>query len=166
MYLVINHTGARSVELTSVKIYLSKCIKIILIISTALCFLSSSFPRLYVLVPMSETWNNAQSYCRSKYNDLAAVQNQEELAQLNQLIGTFYYVWTGLHTDTEAGFRMWAAGEPSFGLRQYKACVAMLATGKWSDVLCSSTSSFICYNGKTCRINMRIQQLQDKVKSA
>ncbi|KAK2894316.1 hypothetical protein Q8A73_016800 [Channa argus] len=45
------------------------------------------------------TWTDAQTYCRSKYSDLAIVQNVKQLAGLNQLIGSDQYVWIGLYPD-------------------------------------------------------------------
>lgn len=110
------------------------------------------------------SWAAAQSYCRSKYTDLAIVDNEEELAQLSQVIGGFSNVWIGLRPDPdawkwslenqdyygegEADFRMWGAGEPNGGLSYYKMCVAILRTGDWNDQLCNMLQYFICYDGK------------------
>lgn len=110
------------------------------------------------------SWADAQSYCRSKNTDLAIVDNEEELVQLNQVIGGFSNVWIGLRPDPdtwkwsienqnyygegEADFRMWGPGEPSAGLIYYKVCVAILRTGDWDEQLCNVFQYFICYDGK------------------
>lgn len=94
---------------------------------------------------------------------MATVLNEQELTELNKLIGSELFIWLGLRPDTEwrwslenqdyygvgeAEFRMWAAGKPSSGLSFYKICVEMLSTGEWADVLCSISIPFICYKGK------------------
>ncbi|XP_067333286.1 macrophage mannose receptor 1-like isoform X2 [Channa argus] len=134
-----------------------------MMVLSGLCFLPSYSLRLYILVTQLKTWTDAQSYCRSMYTDLATVQNEEQLAELNQLIGTNPSVWIGLSADTEAwrwslenqayygkgeaDFRMWNSQEPNGG-GYYKVCVAMATGGTWTDQLCINTLAFICYNGK------------------
>ncbi|KAF3700659.1 Macrophage mannose receptor 1 [Channa argus] len=140
---------------------------ILMMILSGLSFLPSCSYRLYILVNTQKTWTDAQTYCRSKYSDLAIVQNVKQLAGLNQLIGSDQYVWIGLYPDigswrwslenqdyyTAGGarFRNWASGEPSAGLSYYKACVALLKTGGWVNKPCINQYYFICYNGKTAK---------------
>lgn len=131
--------------------------------STGLYFLPSCFSHFYYYIRNAATWKNAQSYCRLKYTDLATIHNKQEQTKLNQLLESQLYVWIGLHTDTdawrwslenqgyygvgEAGFRMWAAGEPSDNGNDH-VCVLMTTTGEWADGLCTWELPFICYNGK------------------
>lgn len=135
----------------------------ICIVTTAVCFLPACFPHLYILVEEAKTWTEAQRYCKEKYTDLASVRNKQDLAQLNNLIGSNSYVWIGLHTDPEAwrwslenqdyygegeaGFRKWANGEPN-GQAYNKVCAVMFKNGYWVDGHCTTTLPFICYNGK------------------
>ncbi|KAK2894329.1 hypothetical protein Q8A73_016813 [Channa argus] len=137
-----------------------------MMVLSGLCFLPSYSLRLYILVTQLKTWTDAQSYCRSMYTDLATVQNEEQLAELNQLIGTNPSVWIGLSADTEAwrwslenqayygkgeaDFRMWNSQEPNGG-GYYKVCVAMATGGTWTDQLCINTLAFICYNEPVVR---------------
>lgn len=150
----------------------SKYIKIILsIIPTGLCFLPSCFPRLYINVPIGKIWSDAQTYCRSKYTDIAAVRNEKELALLTERIETDYYVWIGLHSGPEAwrwslenpnyygtgdaGFRMWAAGAPFLNETYCKVCVLMQSNGGWTDADCNNMSPFICLDGKKSHTEKR-----------
>ncbi len=154
--------------------FIAECIKIIIFfITTGLCFLPACFPRLYILVEQAKTWAEAQSYCRWKYTDLATVHNELDLAKLNDLISNYDNIWIGLHTDTEAwrwclenqdyygeeeaGFRMWAHGEPNAGLAHYKVCASVLNTGEWVDVLCSLICQFICYKGKNSHTSCSVR---------
>uniref|UniRef100_A0A3Q1ID68 C-type lectin domain-containing protein n=1 Tax=Anabas testudineus TaxID=64144 RepID=A0A3Q1ID68_ANATE len=130
--------------------------------TTGLCFLPSCSPHFYIYVETPMSWSDAQTYCRSRFTDLATVHNETELAQLNQVIGGYTNVWIGLRPDPEAwrwslenqdnpgegeaGFRMWAAGEPNTGLSYYIFCGAMLKTGEWADMPCITVLFFICYD--------------------
>lgn len=40
----------------------------------------------FIYVNVSETWENAQSYCRVKHTDLASVRNQSENEQLKMML--------------------------------------------------------------------------------
>lgn len=148
-----------------VKWFITECIKIITFIFTAgLCFLPPCFPRLYILVENPKNWSEAQNYCKWKYTDLASVHNEQDLAQLNELLEGKLNTWIGLQADAEAwkwslqkpgfygegeaGFRMWNADEPNGGPAYYKLCAAMYYSSGWVDAICSWSLKFICYNGK------------------
>uniref|UniRef100_A0A3Q0REF4 C-type lectin domain-containing protein n=1 Tax=Amphilophus citrinellus TaxID=61819 RepID=A0A3Q0REF4_AMPCI len=64
----------------------------------------------------------------------------QDLARLTELVtmNSISVVWIGLQTDTEA----WRCE----GLGMYKACVAILANGNWTDQGCGNTFPFFCYN--------------------
>ncbi|KAK2894288.1 hypothetical protein Q8A73_016772 [Channa argus] len=136
---------------------------IIMTVLSGLCFLPPCFSRFYILVPTLKAWTEAQSYCRSTYTDLAIVQNEQQLAELNRLIGSDQHVWIGLRPDIEswrwslenqdyygageADFRNWQAIGPNGGLGYYKVCVEMFPTGKWQTAQCDTNNfPFICYN--------------------
>ncbi|KAK2833943.1 hypothetical protein Q5P01_017832 [Channa striata] len=131
---------------------------------SGLCFLPPCVSRFYILVQTSKAWTDAQSYCRSVYTDLAVVQNKQQLAELNRLIGGSQYVWIGLQPDIEswrwslenqdyygagqADFRNWQAIGPNGGLGYYRVCVEMLSTGEWQTAQCNTNNfHFMCYNG-------------------
>uniref|UniRef100_A0A667WZ51 C-type lectin domain-containing protein n=1 Tax=Myripristis murdjan TaxID=586833 RepID=A0A667WZ51_9TELE len=101
------------------------------------------FPRQYHLVEKSMTWTEAQSYCRQHYTDLATVSSEEDVAKLNDPLGS-HRSWIGLYDDInswrwslqnksyygegEAEFRMWSSGQPdNYGSNEH--CVVMSTSG-------------------------------------
>ncbi|XP_029913818.1 C-type lectin domain family 10 member A-like [Myripristis murdjan] len=108
---------------------------LIFILLSGLGSLPSCFPRQYHLIETSMTWSEAQSYCRQHYTDLATVSSEEDVAKLNDAVGS-HRSWIGLYDDInswrwslqnksyygegEAEFRMWASGQPdNSGLSEY-----------------------------------------------
>uniref|UniRef100_UPI003AAAFE93 C-type mannose receptor 2-like n=1 Tax=Centroberyx gerrardi TaxID=166262 RepID=UPI003AAAFE93 len=97
----------------------------VIMVLSGLCALPSCFLRQYHLVEEGKNWTEAQSYCREKFTDLATIDNQEDMAKLNEILGRHYkgIVWIGLYDDInswrwslenksyyseeEAEFRMW-----------------------------------------------------------
>ncbi|XP_078140656.1 C-type mannose receptor 2-like [Centroberyx gerrardi] len=136
----------------------------VIMVLSGLCTLPSCFPRQYHLVEEGKNWTEAQSYCREKFTDLATVDNQEDMAKLNEILGRHYkgIVWIGLYDDInswrwslenksyyseeEAEFRMWGGNEPD-NLYNNESCVFIDWAGMWLDAPCSFKQPFICYNG-------------------
>ncbi|XP_071395464.1 C-type mannose receptor 2-like [Centroberyx affinis] len=132
----------------------------VIMVLSGLCALPSCFPRQYHLVEENKIWTEAQSYCREKFTDLATVDNQEDVAKLNDIIGSYSNVWIGLYDinhwrwslenegyygEGEAEFRNWASIEPNDFYTE--TCAGMRADGTWWDGRCSDRLPFICYNG-------------------
>uniref|UniRef100_A0A3P9ATL3 C-type lectin domain-containing protein n=1 Tax=Maylandia zebra TaxID=106582 RepID=A0A3P9ATL3_9CICH len=72
----------------------------------------------FIYVNVSETWKNAQSYCRVKHTDLASVRNQSENEQLKMMLNNSP-TWIGLYrnawmwSDGSAySFPNWAPNKP------------------------------------------------------
>ncbi|XP_029913814.1 uncharacterized protein LOC115363677 [Myripristis murdjan] len=138
---------------------------LIFILLSGLGSLPSCFPRQYHLVEKSMTWSEAQSYCRQHYTDLATVSSEEDVAKLNDAVGSHHsgIVWIGLYDDInswkwslqnksyygegEAEFRMWGTGQPNNYNDEH--CVFMDADGEWWDYYCSRRYPFVCYNDRT-----------------
>uniref|UniRef100_UPI0037E766F5 layilin-like n=1 Tax=Semicossyphus pulcher TaxID=241346 RepID=UPI0037E766F5 len=83
----------------------------IMMLLSGLCLLPACFPRQYLLVKELKTWTEAQSYCRERYTDLASAHSEQDLAQLNDLIGSYALVWIGLQADDKATWR-WSLENP------------------------------------------------------
>ncbi|XP_048827666.1 macrophage mannose receptor 1-like isoform X2 [Brienomyrus brachyistius] len=109
------------------------------------------------------TWPEAQSYCRKTYDDLATIENQDDMQRLVNSIGLAYTgaAWIGLqkpggwvwHWSLEeqsffsnVEFYIWAAGEPNNFAGQ-ENCVVMTSLGYWNDWTCNSLSYSVCYDG-------------------
>ncbi|KAM3598462.1 uncharacterized protein V6R79_018289 [Siganus canaliculatus] len=122
---------------------------------TGLSFPSSCLGRLFILVEKAETWEDARSYCREKYTDLASILSLQHWNELLPLLDGVPDAWIGLHADADSwrwsegdsGVRLWAAGEPNGNKYYYKLCVALLPSNGWADQLCDSQHKFFCSNG-------------------
>ena len=109
----------------------------------------------YLLISSSETWRDAQLYCRDRYTDLASVRNQEENQQIQNLTDGSA-VWIGLFRDpwrwsdgSNSSFRRWWPGWPKPGTD----CVVMDVypgpnRNRFFSYDCTEKYYFICYSGE------------------
>ncbi|KAI3375671.1 hypothetical protein L3Q82_003974 [Scortum barcoo] len=116
----------------------------------------------YYFIDEPKTWQEAVSYCREKYGDLASINNQADVARLIEAVGSGYEgeVWIGLYDipsswgwvlsdpdmyeEGEWNFRKWNKGEPNDVRRRGILCV--VTRGYWFDTSCSTPYAFVCYN--------------------
>uniref|UniRef100_A0A8C2ZHS7 C-type lectin domain-containing protein n=1 Tax=Cyclopterus lumpus TaxID=8103 RepID=A0A8C2ZHS7_CYCLU len=127
---------------------------------SGLTALSTSVIREYHYVKMLKTWTEAQSYCREKFTDLAAVESQSDNDRLMSVLqGLENYAWIGLY-DNMTGWK-WALGDADFNteysnwdidqpnnMNFNESCTLMHRNGLWADVVCSMTLPAVCYDGK------------------
>uniref|UniRef100_A0AAY5ES60 C-type lectin domain-containing protein n=1 Tax=Electrophorus electricus TaxID=8005 RepID=A0AAY5ES60_ELEEL len=117
------------------------------------CYFCISESVGYIGVNVAKSWQDAQSYCRERYTDLATISSPWQQNLLTELVGKGVYVWVGLFLDTwqwsdqwSLSFRNWAAGLPNSGTGN---CVTMVTnySGKWTVDNCNLQYPFICYGG-------------------
>ncbi|XP_034538170.1 L-selectin-like [Notolabrus celidotus] len=116
--------------------------------------------RQYHYIADSMNWNEAQTYCREKYTDLATIESPEEMEQVKKIallsglnsevwIGVFSKIlwkWSDNYTGSGAEYKKWSTPyQPSFKNAD-ELCV-QLHKGKWADFNCSFESPFMCYRG-------------------
>ncbi|KAI1901236.1 hypothetical protein AGOR_G00032220 [Albula goreensis] len=139
----------------------------IILLVSGLCTLCSCLSRQYHFVNIEKSWTEAQSYCRKNYNDLATIENQEEMEALVGVVGSGFKgeAWIGLYDDRDSWqwslaergfysegqteFRNWASREPN-NYNGSEHCVEMYTTGLWNDCCCDDEFNrrpFICYDG-------------------
>ncbi|XP_072314937.1 macrophage mannose receptor 1-like [Eucyclogobius newberryi] len=137
--------------------------------------LSASEDLEYHFIKDPKTWDEAQTFCRKFYTDLATVKNMKELKELERLTepdgGTD--VWIGLHQTSDDALdpnRKWLWSQPEVKYNEGEAkaewdkggdgepddrdgaenCVAIgkssNADNKWFDVKCDLTHYSLCYN--------------------
>ncbi|XP_029111842.1 C-type mannose receptor 2-like [Scleropages formosus] len=114
---------------------------------------------------MSKKWTEAQCYCRENYTDLVTIDNPEEMNRVINRVNLTGYTgpaWIGLekgnsckwqwsleerrlHSDGQTGFSNWDSGQPD-NYEGKEHCVQMYPSGKWNDISCDKTFSFVCYN--------------------
>ncbi|XP_019948148.1 macrophage mannose receptor 1-like isoform X2 [Paralichthys olivaceus] len=106
------------------------------------------------LIDQSRSYEDAKSYCRETFTDLATVHNLADMNNLTSLVSTAANrAWIGLEAgavrmwhwswpDRPVDFLNWKKGEP---LKTNKdACAAMDEGGKWFESDCGSKRRFVC----------------------
>uniref|UniRef100_A0A673H8D1 C-type lectin domain-containing protein n=1 Tax=Sinocyclocheilus rhinocerous TaxID=307959 RepID=A0A673H8D1_9TELE len=83
-----------------------------MLILTGLFWSSSAVSRLYHYINVRMSWPEAQSYCRSKYTDLATVDSMGDVNRLVNIVDAGYSgsVWIGLKRGTQKRWG-WSNGE-------------------------------------------------------
>ncbi|XP_052407374.1 macrophage mannose receptor 1 [Carassius gibelio] len=107
----------------------------------------------YQFMNQSMTWLDAQSYCRARFTDLAAVTTMNDVNRLVNTVtpGRSGSVWIGLHAVEVKRWvwsmgdisqeNMWHPGEPNGD----GECVRSF-NGSWYDESCSTVLPFVCFN--------------------
>uniref|UniRef100_A0A3Q2E4M2 C-type lectin domain-containing protein n=1 Tax=Cyprinodon variegatus TaxID=28743 RepID=A0A3Q2E4M2_CYPVA len=120
------------------------------------------FTRHYHFFSEPLTWNEAQTFCRQKYTDLATIENSEEHNLLYKTLQSAGYssdVWIGLYSEIDwkwsdgytgagADYRHWRSiyNEPQF-YNASQLCVKAGSFGNWWDDDCAQKRQFICNKG-------------------
>ncbi|XP_071371360.1 macrophage mannose receptor 1-like isoform X3 [Centroberyx affinis] len=139
-----------------------------LIILMGQCSSSTCQPHVYHFIKEAKTWDEAQSYCRETYTDLATIDNMEDMKRLIDSAGggNSDAAWIGLKktgdrewhwslpgTEYNKNETRWASDEPNGGIgRPTENCVWMKTDGKWFDISCDEKTWFICYDDKVILI--------------
>ncbi|KAK9980154.1 hypothetical protein ABG768_013537, partial [Culter alburnus] len=107
----------------------------------------------YQFINESRTWQDAQSYCRARFTDLATADNMSDASLLVNTVDAGYNgsVWIGLHNGTEyrwvwsmgtqSQYSIWNSGEPNGD----GGCVRSF-NGSWYDESCITALPFVCFN--------------------
>ncbi|XP_034006137.1 C-type mannose receptor 2-like [Trematomus bernacchii] len=107
----------------------------------------------YHFIPEGKTWEEAQSYCRENYIDLATVSDMRDVERLTNSSQTTD-AWIGLHSisrmswhwslpgvEFEESETEWETGQPD-----NKANCVVIRRQQWHDWPCNEHRGFICYN--------------------
>ncbi|XP_044156812.1 E-selectin-like [Bufo gargarizans] len=140
----------------------------------SLFLLCCGFPMIYFThgwtyhtsSPNIMSYDEAQKYCRQKYTDMVAIQNQGENKYLNgNLPFNAHYYWIGIRKNITTGkwtwvgtkkvltkeAENWATNEPNnLSENRNEDCVEMYVkravdAGKWNDEPCSKKKAALCY---------------------
>ncbi|XP_027141947.1 C-type mannose receptor 2 [Larimichthys crocea] len=126
----------------------------LLFISGFCCFALGSLD--FHLIKMEKTYQEAKTYCRTMYTDLATVHNSTDMDNLISLVSnTRRKAWIGLEIgavwmwhwtwpDQKLDFSNWKEGNPKNNDRD--ACAAMDIDGKWFESDCKTPKKFVCGN--------------------
>ncbi|KAK7884384.1 hypothetical protein WMY93_027507 [Mugilogobius chulae] len=139
---------------------------LLIVASSALAAASSS--RQFHFVYELKTQEEARSYCRQHYTDLATVESLEDVLTLNNMVdmsrlinpdGFYYRAWIGLYDDVNSwswslsdpdyysegqeNYRNWLGGEP--GNQAINECCGIMdKSGFWGDVRCTTLFPAVC----------------------
>ncbi|XP_026062977.1 C-type mannose receptor 2-like [Carassius auratus] len=127
----------------------------VLLLLSGLFWSSSGLFRPYHYINVRMSWPEAQSYCRSKYTDLATVDSMDDVNRLVNIVDAGYSgsVWIGLKTGTQTRwvwsngdgtvtqYRPWSAGHPI----SQNQC-GYFNFGVWYSSPCTSKLFCVCYN--------------------
>ncbi|XP_016057836.1 PREDICTED: P-selectin [Miniopterus natalensis] len=109
------------------------------------------------------TWNSSRHFCQRFYTDLVAIQNQGEIAYLNDAMpyySQYYWIgirkvggkwtWVGTNKTLTAEAENWADHEPN-NKKNNQDCVEIYikspsAPGQWNDEPCWRKKRALCYS--------------------
>lgn len=119
-----------------------------------------SLPGKYYLIREQKTWSEAQAYCQANKTDLATIESNDELLQLQSVAQSQQFTssaWIGLYNDIESwrwsfenaplgSLRYWDSNEPDN--HNGKEECALTNNGKWADKPCTEPHEFLCVYGE------------------
>ncbi|XP_035999285.1 macrophage mannose receptor 1-like [Fundulus heteroclitus] len=121
--------------------------------ASALCDVSSFPARKYHFVYEPKTWNDAQSFCREHYLDLATIDNMDDMNILKKMgdLEKMQNFWIGLYDNwkwsaSDGEYRNWDFGQPAT-YNTEENCVAMGRNGRWYDAPCEWYNRPACSDG-------------------
>ncbi|KAK0133968.1 Macrophage mannose receptor 1 [Merluccius polli] len=140
-----------------------KNIQLFLSLSGLLGHHASPITKLYHFVHQKMTWTDAQRHCREQFDDLATVDNLEELKRLQESksgFGKVGKIWIGLYDDLNRwqwshgnqDYKMgqhygnWRPGEPDYMYAKENCTMMTKSTGQWVDSACNLPLSAVCCN--------------------
>ncbi|XP_051732104.1 P-selectin isoform X5 [Ctenopharyngodon idella] len=107
-------------------------------------------------------WTNARRWCQKNFTDMVAIQNQAEIAYLNQILplhSAYYWIgirkidghwmWVGTKKHLVPEAANWARNEPN-NQGTGEDCVEIYIkrqkdTAKWNDERCNKKKAALCY---------------------
>ncbi|XP_035999279.1 macrophage mannose receptor 1 [Fundulus heteroclitus] len=125
--------------------------------ASALCAVSSLPAHKYHFVYEPKTWNDAQSFCREHYSDLATIHNMDDVNILNEMADSQQMrAWIGLYDNwkwsgSDGEYRNWQSDQPT----TYQAeenCVAIMPNSQWIDAPCEWLLRPVCSDGTGLKV--------------
>ncbi|XP_030062613.1 P-selectin [Microcaecilia unicolor] len=110
----------------------------------------------------TSNWEEARKWCKTHYTDMVAIQNQEEIAYLNEILPyqqAYYWIgirkikgiwtWVGTNKSLTTAAENWAKGEPNNAGKD-QDCVEIYIkrshdSSKWNDERCNRKKTALCF---------------------
>ncbi|CAL1593780.1 unnamed protein product [Knipowitschia caucasica] len=139
----------------------------LVLIHSAILFWTSANCWSYHYSESTMNWTQARVWCRERYTDMVAIQNQDEINHLNEWLpkkADYYWIgirkvnqvwtWVGTNKPLTEEAKNWAANEPNNANNDAKGsedCVEMYIkrqqqTGKWNDERCGKLKTALCFS--------------------
>ncbi|KAI4878294.1 hypothetical protein NFI96_000095 [Prochilodus magdalenae] len=132
-----------------------------LLLLSGLLSLTPAVERRFHLVQQKMAWLDAQAYCRAKYVDLATIDGDADMTELQneaQFSNFSSTAWIGLYNDVNSW--RWSYGNVSVNITNWnmtqpnnrngiEECGVITSRGYWADVSCTEERPFLCFNAKT-----------------
>ncbi|XP_017338114.1 putative C-type lectin domain family 20 member A [Ictalurus punctatus] len=134
----------------------------ITLLFTGVIHLVLSVPRKYYLIQQGETWDNALAYCRANHDDLAVIESDDNMidlqseAQMQQFTSS---AWIGMYNDINSwrwslgyepvgSITMWALHweQPDNGMGD-EVCGGIDEWG-WLDASCGLLLPSVCFDDR------------------
>ncbi|XP_056604490.1 C-type mannose receptor 2-like [Triplophysa dalaica] len=128
-------------------------------------FICYNGDKSYIINTSSRTWSEAQSFCRQYHTDLISVRNQTDNQLIHNIINDPHTsVWIGLFRgswewsdNTDSAFRYWDSGQPdNQGGSEDCTVTKVNNEGKWHDVSCSDSYTFVCHEDELILIQKNL----------
>ncbi|KAA0721478.1 hypothetical protein E1301_Tti020708 [Triplophysa tibetana] len=128
-------------------------------------FSSTDSSKSFIIDTSTSTWRDAQSFCRQYHTDLISVRNQTENQLIHNIINDHHTsVWIGLFRDSwewsdniDSAFRYWDSGQPDNSYNSEDCSMTnMNNEGKWHDVSCSDSNTFVCHEDELILIQKNL----------
>ncbi|CAH2329432.1 P-selectin isoform X1, partial [Pelobates cultripes] len=150
--------------------YIWKCFKLLWFAAAGCGFLQIEVSSwTYHASPIALPWNESRMWCKTKFTDLVAIQNKEEIVYLNRTFPKHnywigirkinkYWTWVGTNKTLTKEEENWASGEPN-NKGEQQDCVEIYIkrekdSGKWNDDPCRKQKKGLCYqancNASSC----------------
>ncbi|XP_041843382.1 C-type mannose receptor 2-like [Melanotaenia boesemani] len=152
---------------TKVNFQMATILHLILLISGFRLVTCCNVTRNYYYINLKMNWTDAQHYCRTKYTDLAVIDNMDDVERLIRPTADNSLAWIGLYDNPQSwkgiinnepnswkwstlgesstlSYQNWAAGKPNY-FGGIDTCVKMETSGKWNDETCSLKLYIVCY---------------------
>ncbi|XP_060798249.1 hepatic lectin-like [Neoarius graeffei] len=132
----------------------------ILLFLTGFIPLFLAVPRKYYLIKPGKTWSEARAYCQATHADLAIMESNENMVQLQietQIQQFSSSAWIGLYNDLHSwrwsmgneplgSTAFWGSGQPN-NLNNNQDYVGT-GPGDWNDLGNTDMRPFVCFDGK------------------
>ncbi|XP_034166734.1 C-type mannose receptor 2-like isoform X2 [Pangasianodon hypophthalmus] len=136
---------------------MEQCLFILLFL-TGVFPLVQSVPQRYYLIQQGKTWSDAQAYCRINHNDLAIIESNDNMVQLQNEAQRQQFsssAWIGMYNEINSwrwslgneilgSMTDWPKGQPN-NKNGHQECAAISPWG-WDDRPCTFTLPFVCFD--------------------